>query len=140
MVTKSRIPAKTITDAASFMQIDLLEEIANRLKWLQEWEESQRCEGEERGWPVDVTSDVQEVSVRDPATKKSVVAQTASIFNDGPNFVNICVNYPHPVGMLKLAKGDTQNIDYTKAKKKITSFWVWCAQGESAQIRVHIKY
>jgi hypothetical protein len=140
MTVETKIPAKTITDAASFMQIDLLEEIANRLKWLQEWEESQRCEGEERGWEVEVTDSVQEVFARDPVSMKTVVAHTASIFNDGPDIVKICVNYPHQVGMLKLAKGDTQNIDYSRAKKKIISFWVWCNKGENAKIRIHIKY
>lgn len=140
MVTERIDNPKRILSLPDLLQVDLLEEIANNLKWLKEWEEAQRCEGEERGWTVEVTDSIQEVPVRDPVTNKSVLAHTASLFNDGPGDVNICVNYQHPVGMLKLSQGDTQNIDYSKAKKKISSFWVWCAQGENASLRIHIKY
>jgi hypothetical protein len=136
---------RRIANAQTIVAIDLLDEIANSLKDLKEYEQIQQCEGEERGWSVDVDDSVQEVMVRDPVTGNLVAAHTASIFNDGGpsganNIVHICVNYPHNPGQLELKKGDTQQIDYSKAKKKITAFYVSCDSGKTATLRIHIKY
>lgn len=138
---------KTITNVGAIIALDLLEEIANRLAVLQHLGESEQCQGEERGFEVQVTDSLKEVEVRDPVTGKLVEAHTASIFNDGASAtsleldtVYITVNYPHHPGMLKLNRGDKQDIDYSKAKKKITHFYLWCDPGVATWVRIHVKY
>ena len=130
-----------IQKAVAIVALDLMEEMADRLARLQELEENQLSKGEERGWEVAVTDSVQEIEVRDPVTKKKVYAHTASLFNDGDDDVYVCINYPHTPGQLKLKKGDTQNIDYSRSERKLEYFYAWCpTKGGTAILRIHIRY
>ena len=139
---------KTITQVGAIIALDLLEEIADRLKSLEEFNNLQQCRGEERGFKVSATTELQEMQLVDPVTRERILAHTASIFNDGKATVKLTVNYPHtPEGALELKKGDKQDIDYSKAKTKIKSFFLRCEPTTiddtlytTAEVRIHVKY
>lgn len=83
-----------------------------------------------------VSEEAQEIDlIRDWATPHLI---TASFFNDGPNTAYIAVNSPSK--WVELKKGESINIDFAKADKRIVFIHHKCDAGETASVRAIGKY
>ena len=101
--------------------------------------DTQIAEGEVLPFDFSVSSGVQEVEAYDPLRKRHIPWLTAQISNDGPNTVQVAVNYPHRGGH-PLKINETYTIDMTKSERKIDYLYFMTAAGESAAGRAVAKY
>jgi hypothetical protein len=63
---------------------------------------------------------------------------TASFFNDGPDTVYIGINRRGSPAIV--AAGESYQVDFTKADRRIELIYYWCDATETASVRVIGKY
>ena len=115
------------------------ERLAQSVLNIEESLKHQESEGEVNTVNLVLTSEIQEEEFRHPITRYVKPLQTISIFNDGPDPGYFKVNYPAS-GAIYLKKGETTNLDFTKAKRKIHRLYYYCGPGSVATSRAVGKF
>lgn len=100
---------------------------------------TQIAEGEVIPFTFSTTQSGSEVKAYDPLKKKHIPWQVVQIKNDGPNTVQVALNYPHR-GWHSVLINETYTIDNTKSKRKIDYLYFQTAAGASASGRGIGKY
>jgi hypothetical protein len=110
------------------MEVALLDEIAERLRHVEQLMEAEVPEG--------AVEPIEKFTITDRRTPFEPLKPwfSISIINDGPSDVFCIVNTEKSFEEHRIAVGETYNIDMRRAK--VTDALMWCNHGETASVRV----